>query len=83
MGYINFFLHKLGDAMAGLLGLLPVQHFTPLNAASSSAIAYYAGFVNYFVPVGAVMAILGTAFSAFVLVVIALFVIHTVRDVIP
>lgn len=83
MGFVNFFLHELGAALVALLNLLPVQHFTVWDSASAAAVGYYAGFINYFVPVGSVFSLLGLALAALVLYVIAMFVVHTVRDVIP
>lgn len=83
LGFINFFLHELGAALVAMLNLLPVQHFTVWTTSSAAAVGYYAGFINYFVPVGDVLALIGLALSALILYVIGMFVVHTVRDVIP
>lgn len=83
MGYVNYMLHMLGQALADMLGLLPQWHFDPIDAGNAAAIQSFAGYVNYFVPVGLVMGMIAAAMAALVLYVVAMFVIHTVRDIIP
>lgn len=55
MGLVNWIISEVGRIVAGLLDLLPDS---PFRGVELNSLGQYAGWVNYFIPVGRILGLL-------------------------
>lgn len=75
-GIVNWFINGIASALSAVLSLLPSD---PLSQVDWSAVAPYLGTVNYFIPVGAIVTLLGSYLVAVALWYLYRWVLRFIR----